>query len=267
MLMRSVGAPRPYTFVSRAGLLLTLVFAALPGGAAGAAVLVELFTAQGCSTCPPADRLLSGMGTDPDLRKEVVPLAFHVDYWNSSSWRDRFSDAAWTRRQNDYVRAAGGDQVYTPQAVINGGKQCVGSDVQCIKAGVQAAATQPQGQVAMSVAADGSSALEVAVTAQAPAGVAGLKSLDVMVAVYESGLETAVSGGENAHKTLHNDFVVRRLERAFGVSAGDSKQKSVRVKLDEGWQRDHLGVAVFLQDPKSQRVYGAASAPLLAASR
>ena len=262
--MRSVGASRPYTFVARAGLLLTFVFAAMQGGAAGAAVLVELFTAQGCSTCPPADRLLSGMGADRDLQKEVVPLAFHVDYWNSSSWRDRFSDAAWTRRQTDYVHAAGGDQVYTPQAVINGGKQCVGSDVQCIKAGVQAAAAQPHGQLAVSVAPHGDNAFEVAITAQAPAGV---KSLDVMLAVYESGLETAVSGGENAHQTLHNDFVVRRLERAFSVSTGDSKQKTVRVKLDEGWQRDHLGIAVFLQDPKTQRVYGATNEPLTGSSK
>jgi hypothetical protein len=260
--MTSVGASRSRTFI-RGCLVLAILFCVAPVASARAAVLIELFTAQGCSTCPPADRLLSGMGTDPDLSRQVVPLAFHVDYWNSAAWRDRFSDAVWTKRQRGYVLAAGGDQVYTPQAVINGGKQCVGSDVQCIKAGVEAAAAQPQGQVALAVAPHGSDAFEVAVTAQAPAGV---KSLDVMVAVYESGLETAVSGGENAHKTLHDDFVVRRLERAFGVSAGDSKQKSVRVKLDDGWQRDHLGIAVFLQDPKTQQVYGAAREALPAAA-
>src|SRR5437763_725217 len=88
-------------------LALSLASAVAPG-AAHAAVLVELFTSQGCSTCPPADRLLSAMGTDPQLQKLVVPLAFHVDYWDHDGWRDRFSDAAWTKRQAEYVRAAGG---------------------------------------------------------------------------------------------------------------------------------------------------------------
>jgi hypothetical protein len=223
---------------------------------ARAAVLVELFTAQGCSTCPPADRLLSAMGSDPDLGKEVVPLAFHVDYWNTSSWRDRFSDAAWTKRQNDYVIGAGGTQVYTPQLVIAGGKQCIGSDVKCIQAAVEGAKAQPQGVVSVAPTMRGDR-IDVAVTAQLPAG---QKNLDVMVALYENGLDTQVSGGENAHKTLHDDYVVRRLQRAFKVSGTGEKKESVTLRLDKDWQRGSLGVAAFLQDPKSHQVFGAASA-------
>ena len=225
---------------------------------ARAAVLVELFTAQGCSTCPPADRLLSAMGSDPDLSKQVVPLAFHVDYWNTSSWRDRFSDAAWTKRQNDYVIGAGGTQVYTPQMVIAGGKQCIGSDVKCIKEGVETATAQAQGTVTVVPTTRGDQ-VEVAVTAQLPAG---QRALDVMVALYESGLDTEVSGGENAHKTLHDDYVVRRLQRAFKVSGAGEKKDSVTLRLDKDWQRGSLGVAVFLQDPKTRLIYGAASAPV-----
>jgi len=225
---------------------------------ARAAVLVELFTAQGCSTCPPADRLLSAMGSDPDLSKQVVPLAFHVDYWNTSSWRDRFSDAAWTKRQNDYVIGAGGTQVYTPQMVIAGGKQCIGSDVKCIKEGVETATAQAQGTVTVVPTTRGDQ-VEVAVTAQLPAG---QRALDVMVALYESGLDTEVSGGENAHKTLHDDYVVRRLQRAFKVSGAGEKKDSVTLRLDKDWQRGSLGVAVFLQDPKTHQIYGAASAPV-----
>lgn len=224
---------------------------------ARAAVLVELFTAQGCSTCPPADRLLSAMGSDPDLGKQVVPLAFHVDYWNTSSWHDRFSDAAWTKRQNDYVIGAGGTQDYTPQMVIAGGKQCIGSDVKCIKEGVEAAEAQPQGTVTVVPTMRGNQ-VEVAITAQLPTG---QRALDVMVALYESGLETEVSGGENAHKTLHNDYVVRRLQRAFKVSDGEKKD-SVTLRLDQGWQQGKLGIAAFLQDPKTHQVFGAASAAL-----
>ncbi|HEV8237767.1 MAG TPA: DUF1223 domain-containing protein [Thermoanaerobaculia bacterium] len=228
---------------------------ALAAGAR-AAVLVELFTAQGCSTCPPADRLLSAMGSDPDLSKQVVPLAFHVDYWNTTSWHDRFSDAAWTKRQNDYVIDAGGTQVYTPQLVIAGGKQCIGSDVNCIKGGVEAAAAQPQGAVSIVPTTRGDQ-VDVAVTAQLPAG---QRALDVMVALYESNLDTEVSGGENAHKTLHDDYVVRHLQRAFKLSGAGEKKDSVTLRLDKDWKRGNLGVAVFLQDPKSHQVYGAASA-------
>ena len=83
----------------------TLAAFGLAAVPANGAVLLELFTSQGCSSCPPADRLLIAMGKDPDLAKQVVPLAFHVDYWNRLGWRDRFSDAAWTRRQGDYASA------------------------------------------------------------------------------------------------------------------------------------------------------------------
>lgn len=236
-----------------------LLLGSILSGAARAAVVVELFTAQGCSTCPPADRLLSAMGKDPDLGKQVVPLAFHVDYWDTKGWRDRFSDAAWTKRQAEYVRSAGSSQVYTPQAVINGGTQCIGSDVQCIRRGVETATAQSSGKVELSLAPARGNALAIAVTAQLPAGVS---SLDVMVAIFESGLETDVKGGENAQKTLHDDFVVRRLQRAFKLSGAASQQESVSLRLDPEWQRGNLGVAVFLQDPKSHKIFGGAAAPL-----
>jgi hypothetical protein len=225
--------------------------------AANAAVLVELFTAQGCSSCPPADRLLTAMGGDPDLGRQVVPLAYHVDDWDTAAWRDRFSDKAWTRRQADYVRGAGGDQVYTPQLVIAGGKQCVGSDVPCIRAAVEAAASRPQGTVALALGAGGADELTVTVDAQAPAGARG--RLEVWVALYESGLDTEVRGGENARKTLHDDYVVRRLERAFEVSGSGPRQGAVTLRLDGEWVRGKLGVAAFLQDRKTREVLGAAS--------
>jgi hypothetical protein len=232
-----------------------LIVVGTPGPLAGA-VVVELFTAQGCSTCPPADRLLSAMGKDPDLGRLVVPLAFHVDYWNHQGWRDRFSDARWTQRQAAYIRVEGGERVYTPHAVVNGRRHCLGGDVQCIRQGVEAAAAQAAGKVELSLAEAGTGALRVVVTAQFPAGG---QSLDVMLAVFESGLETAVARGENARKTLHNDFVVRRLQRAFKLSGTTARQETVSVKLEPEWQRGNLGVAVFLQDPRSQQIFAAAS--------
>ena len=239
-------------------LLAAVVVATLTASVGDAAVLVELFTAQGCSSCPPADRLLTAMGSDPDLGKQVVPLAFHVTYWNTDAWTDRFSDMAWTKRQKEYVIAAGGERIATPQMVIAGGAQCVGSDVACIKAGVEAAQAKPQGAVSVVPAVRGGE-VAVTVTAQAPVG---QKSLDVMVALYENGLSTDVRGGENAHKTLHDDYVVRRLQRAFKLSGDGQREQAVTLKLDPSWQRGKLGVAAFLQDPKTHQVFGAAAAPL-----
>ncbi len=227
---------------------------------ANGAVLVELFTSQGCSSCPPADRLLVAMGKDPDLAKQIVPLAFHVDYWDRLGWRDRFSDAAWTRRQNDYARQLEADTIYTPQLVVGGSADCNGADVQCIKKAVEAAEARPaQGRVEVALAPAGNGAVNATVRAQAPAGAT---AVDVMVAVYESGLETEVKGGENARKTLHDDYVVRRLQRAFKLSGPAERSEAVTLRLERDWQRQNLGVVVFLQDAKTFRVYGAATSAM-----
>lgn len=230
-----------------------------PAAPGRAAVVVELFTSQGCSTCPPADRLLSAMGHDPQLGANLVPLAFHVDYWDHAGWRDPFSDAAWSQRQTAYVKTAGGTQVFTPQLVVDGAAQCVGSDIPCIHAAVDAAAARPAGRVEVTLGAARGDTLPVSMTAQLPDGP---RSADVMVAVYESDLDTAVGSGENAKKTLHDDFVVRRLQRAFTLSGAAARQETLSVSLLPEWRRGHLGVAVFLQDPRSHQIFGGAVAAL-----
>src|SRR6185295_6297026 len=93
-------------------------------GSSSAPIVVELFTSQGCSSCPPADRLLSTLRSDP----RVVPLAFHVDYWNYIGWTDPFSSARWSQRQQAYARAFASNRIYTPQLVVNGTSECVGSN-------------------------------------------------------------------------------------------------------------------------------------------
>src|ERR1700730_15247904 len=91
----------------------------------GAPVLLELFTTEGCSSCPPADALLSELGSST---KSVIPLAYHVDYWNHLGWADPFSSHQWSERQSEYVQALNLDGAYTPQMVIGGRWQCAGSD-------------------------------------------------------------------------------------------------------------------------------------------
>src|SRR5687767_13376254 len=120
--------------MKRLGLLLLLsaavvvaVFAIPKRNFGDQPVVVELFTSQGCSSCPPADALLRRIASDPDLRGRVIPLAFHVDYWNHLGWRDPFSQRAWSQRQGDYIRAMKLESAYTPQIVINGKREMVGS--------------------------------------------------------------------------------------------------------------------------------------------
>ncbi|HET9768631.1 MAG TPA: DUF1223 domain-containing protein, partial [Thermoanaerobaculia bacterium] len=121
--------------------------AAPPAAAAGAParpVLVELFTSQGCSSCPPADRLVAELAAQPPGERAVVPLAFHVDYWNYIGWQDPFSAAEWTARQRRYGAALGGGRIYTPELVVGGTADCVGTDASRLRRLAAAAAAEPE---------------------------------------------------------------------------------------------------------------------------
>ncbi|HXO22276.1 MAG TPA: DUF1223 domain-containing protein [Thermoanaerobaculia bacterium] len=230
------------------------------GERAAAPVVVELFTSQGCSSCPPADRLLSRLTGDADLAGRVIPLAFHVDYWNYIGWQDPFSSADWSKRQNDYARAWGENRIYTPQLVVNGKTECVGSDERLVRQRIaEALKAAPAGQVGLKVepAAGG---LRVEADARLAGGVG--RDLDLLVALYETGLSTPVKAGENARQTLQNDYVVRRLARVLTLpaAAGSAKSGAVSLALDPTWKRGNLGVAAFLQDPVTRMIHGAAVA-------
>jgi len=214
-------------------------------------VVIELFTSQGCSSCPPADQLLTQLGAADAGR--VVPLSFHVDYWNHVGWTDPFSSHSWTERQVDYMRAFHLEAPYTPQAVVDGASQVVGSDASALRAAIAAAQSRPAAGISLRLEPDAS---KVAVDADVdlPESLRG-RRWELRVAVFETGLVTPVGKGENGGKTLHNDYVVRTLTSAGRVEK-PAKLKTA-VKLDKGWDRSHLGVAAFLQDPKTLEIRGA----------
>ena len=222
-------------------------------------VVLELFTSQGCSSCPPADHLLSRLGRDERLGAHVVPLAFHVDYWNSPLFADHLSSADWTARQEAYARALDREQIYTPQLVVNGRSELNGTDEAGILREVEAASAEPSGRVTLSVTPDGRNRLAVDVSAETPAAVAADR-LDAIVVVYESRIRTEIRRGENAGRVVEEDFVVRRLSRAFSFepTAGAKRQKRITIDLDRSWAAANVGVVAFLQDPKTMRIYGAA---------
>ncbi len=222
-------------------------------------VVLELFTSQGCSSCPSADRLLSKLGADERLRGRVVPLAFHVDYWNYIGWSDPFSSADWSARQEAYQRALALADVYTPQLVVNGRAQLNGTDEAGVLRQIEAATTSPA-RVSFTISSEGTKRLAVDVRAETAEALDAGK-LDAIVVVYESGITTAIKRGENSGRTLENDYVVRRLQRAFSFKpeAGATGQGRVSIDLDKTWTAPNVGIAVFLQDPKTMRIYGAAA--------
>jgi hypothetical protein len=224
-------------------------------------VVLELFTSQGCSSCPPAERILTHLGLDEKTKASVIPLAFHVDYWNVGGWTDPFSAPEWSMRQDAYGRALRvADGNYTPQLVVSGRTQFNGSNERRARTEIAAELERPAAaRVSLTARKDGAT-LVVEVGAVVTDGVAAGK-LKAMVALFENGVVTRVARGENGGHTLQNDFIVRRLETAFSLEAkaGARKQQTVRLKLDPAWKPENVGVAAFLQDSRSMRIHGAAA--------
>ncbi len=221
----------------------------------GHPVVVELFTSQGCSSCPPADRLLAALADEADGR--VVALAFHVDSWNHAGWTDPFSNAAWTRRHAAYARALRSEGAYTPQAIVNGAVEALGTDAVALRAAIAAAAARPAAQLALELEPVARNVL-VRVAVELPQALTDRK-LDLLLAVYETGLETAVGRGENGGRKLRGDYVVRSLDRAGRLPVrGSGPHRFEKVlALGDGWERSRLGVAAFLQDPRTLSMHGA----------
>lgn len=155
-------------------------------------VLLELFSSQGCSSCPPADRLLHELADAPEMHGKIVPLAFHVDYWNYIGWRDPFSDTKWSERQRRYSEAFNSSRIYTPQMVVNGSVEFVGSDRNRARREIAAAMKAPPlATIEIGLAHDEERPDQIVahIRTELLQEIAAEK-LDVMVAAFESRLKT-----------------------------------------------------------------------------
>jgi hypothetical protein len=172
--------------------------------------LIELFTSEGCSSCPPAEKWLSGLKSNQDLWKKIIPVAFHVDYWDHLGWRDRFAKPEFTSRQHRYAAAWGGDSVYTPSFVVNGKewRDWFGGNAMPItstKVGVLRVSVGDDGKVSATFAPD---------TMQA-------RPLALNVALLGNDLESDVKRGENSGHKLRHDFVVLQLAKSEMTKQGN----------------------------------------------
>jgi hypothetical protein len=229
------------------------VFGALAIGAqpAKTPVVVELFTSEGCSSCPPADAVLSKLETDGTVGSAlVIPLGLHVTYWDQLGWKDPASLADATDRQQEYGRGVFGvDNVYTPQAVVDGRVQLVGSEEAALRSAIAKAALEPHAPVRLAVSMQADAV--VARVEADPLPSQAHESVQNVFFITEDGLTSIVKRGENGGRTLHNDAVVRRITTNETIG-----------RLNPGWRRDRLHLIVIVQGKKTHRVYGAASVPL-----
>jgi hypothetical protein len=207
--------------------------------------VVELFTSEGCSSCPPADALLTKLIREHEAAGDLIALSFHVDYWDRLGWKDPWSTAAATARQQWYANRLG-SSLYTPQMVLNGDDEFVGSDAERARARIGAALKDaPRWTLAVEVSR-GAKENEIAVTAKAErvgGSACGHKTPDVVVTIVERGLTSSVRRGENAGRTLTHDNVVR----AFKVFGGDAKEPRV-VEVPRDLRRENASVVVLAQE-------------------
>ena len=218
-------------------------------------VLVELFTSEGCSSCPPADALLSTLAHDqPVAGAEIIPLELHVTYWDDLGWRDPASLPQATARQQLYARLFGTDNIYTPQAIVDGRTEAVGSDAGAVRKAIAKAAARPHARVSLGATVDGSIVNATVAIAGVPPDVK--EPLDVVVALVEDGITSVVARGENHGRTLHHDAVVRAM--LASAASADGATVRARLQLKPGWQASRLHAVAAVQERTSGRIVGAA---------
>ena len=234
---------------------------ATPAQARRAAVLVELFTSEGCSSCPPADDLLIQLDKgQPVPDAEIVAISEHVDYWNRLGWADPFSSAAFSERQNQYARAFGTNQIYTPQMVVDGRREFIGSQEGKARREIAQAARAPKAKVGLvkESAHPPDDLISMHVSVEQLPRITSNDTGEVWLAITEGELSTDVRRGENAFRTLQHTGVVRRMELLRTLEAGDAEGFAAEftVSLAPEWKRQNLRAVVFIQERVSRRVLG-----------
>lgn len=221
-----------------------------PATGSGFAV-VELFTSEGCSSCPPADELAATIAKE--YPENVYVLSFHVDYWDRLGWKDVYSSAVYTQRQQEYARQFSLNSIYTPQAVVNGKVQFVGSDESRLRSAVEEglAAKTPAGKITLSAKCEDGKNVKVSYSIDNP-GKATLQ-----VALVQSQASSQVLRGENQGRRLQHVNVVRAFQ---SVSLQSGSGGVLSLKLPDGLKAKDGKIFGFLQDQKDGRVLNARQA-------
>lgn len=229
-------------------------------------VVVELFTSEGCSSCPPADALLAKLAEAGSVgNAQVIALEEHVDYWNDLGWTDPFSSPDWTARQYAYAGVLGNGNPYTPQMVVDGGVEFTGSHAPKAQESIARAAGRTKTTVTLTqgtASKPGVESFSVQVGKLPPSTKGG--TAEVWLAITETGLHSAVTRGENAGHELRHAAIVRSMSKIGEAKAETDTafSGSTNISLRKEWKRESLKAVVFLQEKKSLRILGAGEIPI-----
>ena len=227
-------------------------------------VVVELFTSEGCSSCPPADEILSKLDKSQSIEGiEVIALGEHVDYWNKLGWIDPYSSVEFSTRQNIYAEAFGRDGIYTPQMIVDGQDEFVGGNWNRAREAIMKAGRLPKAKIELlssSGSNESSKDLQLSIHIRDIPQVTAGDTAEVLLAITESNLRSEVSRGENAGRYLSHSAVVRSLAVLGNINKGQqSFDAESTATLKAGWQRDNLRAVVFIQEQSTRHVLGAAA--------
>ena len=240
LVILTTGSGRPHAATARSG------------PAASTAIIVELFTSEGCEDCPAADALLDTFATTQPIEgAAIVALGQHVDYWDRLGWRDRFSSAAFTNRQQAYGAHFNTQSIYTPQMVVDGAAEFVGSDAAAARRAIAKATGAPK-----------SLALQVTVTASELPTIGRGDHGDIVIALTEDGLKTDVKRGENRGRTLAHAAVVRRMVTIGEAAAAGTSTGRGEMTVESDWRRDRLKLVAFVQERRGRRILASAVSQL-----
>jgi hypothetical protein len=218
-------------------------------------VLVELFTSEGCSSCPPADALLQTIDREQSIPgAQVIVLSEHVDYWNHDGWRDPFSSAEMTARQETYVVHFSQESAYTPEAVVDGTRGITGSDRRGLISAVEEAAQRPKTEIGITSAMMTGNAVAANVT------VAALPRADLYAVLADDHDESSVARGENSGRHLTHVAVARVIEKVGSLNDGFSRQ--IRVTIPDRSKTQQVRLIVFAQERGTGYILGVAEARL-----
>ena len=244
---------------NRYSTLLTIALTGLLGGAAGhtatagnvqRVALLELYTSEGCNSCPPTDHWVSSLPQPQFVPQRLVVLAFHVDYWNYLGWQDRFSQRRFTERQQALVRSNGLRTAYTPQLVLNGRdlRDTAGIEKQVARINAQASS------VNLTLHADKKDSILKTSVSVNPVAPSTHEPMELYVALFENNLESQVQAGENRGKRLQHDYVVRVLIGPVAVTSNKVMLREWQIPLAAEWKTADLGLAAFVQSAKTGEV-------------
>lgn len=211
-------------------------------------VIVELFTSEGCSSCPPADKVLADLQKNQSISSaQIIALGEHVDYWDDLGWKDAFSSPAYSARQLEYAHSLGVD-TYTPQMVIDGQTEFVGSNGDKARTAIINAARSKKAH--LDISRSKTNLIKVTATEIPP--ITPGDTLEIILAITENNLSSDVTRGENAHQQLNHGTVVRQLS-----VIGKAPAAETNLSLDKNWKLDNLHLVAFLQEKKSRHILGA----------